>query len=73
MQHSDEVKARMWVDWSLQEGFIGDNKTQDLLQVKDAMNVQKEVSEPSMNDSNTCEQVQVEDNYTRVDEPVDGQ
>ncbi len=70
---SDEVEARMSVDWSLQEDLFGDNHTQDLPQVINAMNAQEEVSEPNMDDSNTCEQGQVEDNDTWVDESVENQ
>ncbi len=42
----------MSVDGSLQEDLFGDNYDQDLQQVRDVMNVQEEVSEPSMDDSN---------------------
>ncbi len=63
----------MSVDGSLQEDLFRDNQTQDLLQIRDAMNAQEKVSEPSMDDSNTCEQGQVEDNDTRVDEPFEHQ
>ncbi len=70
---SDEVQARMSVDRSLQEDLFGDSQAQDLLQVRDAMHAQDEVSEPSMDDSNICEQGQVEDDDTRVDEPVENQ
>jgi hypothetical protein len=70
---SDEVEARMSVDWSLQEDLFGDNQAQDLLQVRDAMNAQDEVSKPSIYDSNICEQGQVEDDETRVDAPVENQ
>ncbi len=66
---SEEVEARMSIDWSLQENLFGNNQTQDLQQVRDAINAQEEVSEPSMDDSNLCEQGQ-EDDDTRVDAPV---
>ncbi len=49
---SDEVEARMSIDGSLQEDLFGDNQTQDLQQIRDAMNAQEDVSEPSMDDSN---------------------
>ncbi len=49
-----------------------DNKDQDLQQVRDVMNAQEEVSEPSMDDSNMCEQGQ-EDDDTGVDAPVENQ
>ncbi len=58
---------------SVQEDLFGDNQTQDLLQVRDAMNAQEEVPEPSMDDSDTCEQGQLEDGDTRVDEPFENQ
>ncbi len=35
------------------------------------MYAQEEVSEPSLDDSNTCEQGQLEDCDTRVDEPFE--
>ena len=62
----------MSIDGSLQEDLFGDNQAQDLLQVRDAINAQEEVSEPSMDDSNLCEQGQEDDN-TRLDAPVDNQ
>ena len=55
---SDDIEARMSIDGSLQEDLIGDNQAQDLQQVRDAMNAQEEVSEPSMDDSNLREQSQ---------------
>jgi hypothetical protein len=42
----------MSIDGSLQEDLFGDNQTQDLQQIRDAMNAQEDVSEPSMDDSN---------------------
>jgi hypothetical protein len=51
----------MSIDRSLQEDLFCDNHDQDLQQVRDAMNAQEEVSEPSMDDSNMCEQNQEED------------
>ncbi len=48
---SDEVEARMSINGSLQEELFGDIQAQDLLQVRDAMNAQEEVSKPSLNDS----------------------
>jgi hypothetical protein len=54
LSSSDEVEARILVDWSSQEDLFGENQTQDLLQVRCAMNAQEEVSEPIMDDSNTC-------------------
>ncbi len=62
----------MSIDWSLQEDLIGDDQAQDLQQVRDAINVQEEVSEPSMDDSNLCEQGQEEDD-TGVAAPVENQ
>ncbi len=55
---SDEVDARMSIDGSLPEDLFEDHQTQDLQQVRDAMNAQEEVSESSMDDSNLCEQGQ---------------
>jgi hypothetical protein len=69
---SDEVEARMSIDGSLLEDLFGDNQAQDLQQVRDAMNAHEEVSEPSMNDSNLCEQGQEDDN-TGVDAPIENQ
>jgi hypothetical protein len=69
---SDEVEARMLIKGTLQEDLFGDNQAQDLLQVRDAMNAQEEVFEPSMDDSNSCEQGQENDN-TRADAPVENQ
>ncbi len=63
---------RMSVNWNLQEHLSGYNHDQDLQQVRDAMNAQEEVSEPSMEDSNMCEQGQ-EDDDTGVDAPVENQ
>ncbi len=62
----------MSIDGSLQEDLFGDNHDQDLQQVRDVMNAQEEVSEPSMDDSNMCEQGQ-EDEDTGVDAPVENQ
>ncbi len=64
---SDKVETRMSIEWNLQENLFGDNQAQDRQQGRDAMNVQEEVSEASM-DSNLCEQGQ-EDDDTRVDAP----
>ncbi len=69
---SDEVEAQISIDGSLQEDLFEDNQTKDLQQVRDAMNAQEEVSEPSMDDSNLCEQSQ-EDDDTGVDVPVENQ
>ncbi len=72
---SDEIEARMSIDGSLQDDLFGDNQAQegqDLQQVTDAMNAQEEVSEPSMDGSNMCEQGQ-EDGDTGVDAPVENQ
>ena len=65
------IEARMSVDGSLQENLFDDNQDQDLQQVRDAMNAQEVVSEPSMDDSHMChgEQGQ-EDDDTGVDAPV---
>ncbi len=62
----------MSVDGSLQEDLFGDNQAQDLQQIRDVMNAQEEVSEPSMDDSNLCEQGQ-EDDDTGVDALVENQ
>jgi hypothetical protein len=43
----------MSIAGSLQEDLFGDNQAQDLQQVRDVMNAQEEVSEPSIDDSNT--------------------
>ncbi len=67
---SDDIAARMSVDGSLQENLFDDNQDQYLQQVRDAMNAQEEVSEPSMDDSNMCEQGQ-EDDDTVVYAPVE--
>jgi hypothetical protein len=48
----------MSVDLSVQEDLFGDNQTQDLLPVRDAMNAQGLVTALSMDDSNTYEQGQ---------------
>ncbi len=66
---SDYIEARMSVDGSLQEDLFCDNHDQVLQQFRDEMNAQEEVSEPSMDDSNMCEQGQ-EDDDTGVDAPV---
>ncbi len=42
---SNEVKARMSIDWSLKEDLFGNNQAQYLQQVRDVMNAQEEVSE----------------------------
>ena len=52
--------------------LFDDNQDQDLQQVRDVMNVQEEVSEPSMDDSNMCEQGQ-EDDDTVVNASVENQ
>ena len=62
----------MSIDWSLQEDLFGDNQAQHLQQVRDAMNAQEEVSEPSMDDYNICEQGH-EDDDTGADAPVENQ
>ncbi len=62
----------MSVDGSLQENLFCDNHDQDLQQIRDAMNAQEEVSEPTMDDSNMCEQDHEEDD-TEVDVPVENQ
>ena len=49
-----------------------DNHDQHLQQIRDAMNAQEEVSDPSMDDSNMCEQDH-EDDDTGVDAPVENQ
>ena len=69
---SDDIEAQMSVDGSLQEDLFGDNHDQYLQQVRDVMNAQEEVSEPSMDDSNMCEQGQENDD-TGVDAPVENQ
>ncbi len=69
---SNEVKARMSIDGSLQEDLFGDHQTQDLQEVRDVTNAQEEVSEPSMDDSNLCEQGQEHDD-ARDDAPVENQ
>ncbi len=38
---SDEITARMLIDWSLQEDLFRDKQAQDLQQVRDAMNAQE--------------------------------
>ncbi len=58
---SDKVGARMSIDWSLHEDLFKGNQTQDLQQIRDAMNVQEEVSEPSMDDPNLREQGKEDD------------
>ena len=62
----------MSFDGSSQEDLFEDNQTQDLQQVRDAMNAQEKVSEPSMDDSNLCEQGQ-EDDDTRIVATVEKQ
>ena len=62
----------MSIDGSLQEDLFCDNHDQDLQQVRDAMNAQEEVSDPSMDDSNMCEQDN-EDDDTGVDAPIENQ
>jgi hypothetical protein len=62
----------MSIDGNLQEDLFGDNPTQDLQQIRDAMNAQQEVSKPSMDDSNLREQSQ-EDDDTVVDAPIENQ
>jgi hypothetical protein len=64
----------MLIDGSLQEekDFFEDNQTQDLQQIRDAMNAQEEVSEPFMDDPNLREQGH-EDDDTGVEEPVENQ
>ena len=69
---SDYIEARMSIDGSLQENLFCDNHDQDLQQVRDEMNAQGGVSEPSMDDSNMCEQDH-EDDDTGVDAPVENQ
>ena len=57
----DEVEAQMSVDRSLHENLFGDDQAQDLQTDRDAMNARVEAQEPSMDDSNMCEQSQMED------------
>ena len=66
---SDEVEAQMSVDGSLQEDLFGDNQAQD----PQPVDARVEVQEPSMNDSNICEQSQAEDGDSGAEEPVENQ
>ena len=58
----DEVEAQMSVDGSLHEDLFGDNQAQDQQSDRDATNalVEAHWQEPSMDDSNICEQSQIE-------------
>ncbi len=51
LSSSNDIEAQMSVDGSLQENLFDNNQDQYLQQVRDAMNVQEEVSEPSMDDT----------------------
>jgi hypothetical protein len=46
---------------------------QNLMPIRDAMNAQVEASQPSMDAPNTCEQCQIEDCNTRVNELFENQ
>ena len=61
---SDEVEAQRLVDGSLHEDFFGDNQAQDPQSDRDAMNARVEVQEQTVDDSNICEQSQIEDGDT---------
>ncbi len=67
---SDNVKAQRLVDRSLNGNLLTDNQAQDSQSDRDKTDVQKEVSLLSMNDSNICEQSQVEDFDRIAEEPV---
>ena len=58
---SDRVEAQMSVDGSMHEELFGDNQAQDPQPDRDAMDARVEAQEPSMDDSNICEQSQQED------------
>ena len=70
---SDEVEAQMSVDGSLHEDLFGDNQAQDPQPDIDAMDARVEVQEPSMDDSNICEQSQDKDGDSGAEEPVENQ
>ena len=70
---SDEVEAQMSVDGSLHENLFGDDQAQHPQPDRDAMDARVEVQEPSMDDSNICEQSQQEDEDSRAEEPVENQ
>ena len=70
---SDDVEAQMSVDGSMHENLFGDDQAQDPQPDRDAMDARVEVQEPSMDDSNICEQSQQEDEDSRAEEPVENQ
>jgi hypothetical protein len=70
---SDEVKAHMLFDRRLYKFLFDDHQAQDPQSDRDAVNAQVEVSNPSADDSNTCEQSQTEECNTRVEEPFENQ
>ena len=67
---SDEVEAQMSVDGSLHENLFCDDQAQDQQPDRDAMDARVEVQEPSMDDSNICEQSQQEGEDSRAEEPL---
>jgi hypothetical protein len=67
---SDDVEARMSVAWSRNEHLFGDSQVQDPQSDRDTIDARVEISEQTMDDSNICEQSQVEDGDKRAEEPV---
>ena len=68
----DEVEAKTSVDGSMHEEFC-DNQTQDQQLDRDAMDARVEAQEPSMDESNICEQSRMEDGEAEAEEPVENQ
>ena len=58
---SDNVDAQMSVDWSMHDDLFGEDQAQDPQPDRDAMDARVVVPDPSMDDSNICEQSQQED------------
>ena len=70
---SNEVEARMSVDWSIQENLFGEHQAQDLLSDKSFMNTQAELLEPNKDDFNVFEQDPRDDDDTGAEESVENQ
>ena len=70
---SDNADAQMSVDGSMHDNLFGEDQAQDQQPDRDAMDARVVVPDPSMDDSNICEQSQQEDEGSRAEEPIENQ